>query len=147
MSRKNRFTTYRKFNISLMSRFLVASLQIEALKGCINVQSLMKKLETLPTGLNDLYEHTLTRIEAQGQEKASLAKRVLLWVVHAMQPISMEDIQLAVAIDLDSKSLDEDRLSPTQLLLDVCCGLVTTDNQKARLVRTFCLTLESGPYI
>jgi hypothetical protein len=121
-----------------MSRFLVASLQIEALKSCISVQSLMKKLEALPTGLNDLYEHTLRRIEAQGEEKTSLAKRVLLWVVHAMRPMFIEDIQLAVTIDLHSKTLDSNCMSPIQLLFDVCCGLITiADTQKARLVRTF----------
>ncbi|RXW23767.1 hypothetical protein EST38_g2088 [Candolleomyces aberdarensis] len=109
--------------------FLIASLQIEALKSCISVQSLMKKLETLPIGLNELYDHTLERIEAQGQEKTSLAKRVLLWVTYALQPMSIEALQEAVAIELDSKTFDANRMSPIELLLDVCCGLVAADTR------------------
>ncbi|KAJ2934209.1 hypothetical protein H1R20_g2898, partial [Candolleomyces eurysporus] len=107
--------------------FLIASLQIEAVKSCISVQSLMKKLETLPIGLNELYDHTLERIEAQGQEKSFLAKRVLLWVTYALHPLSIGALQEAVAIELDSETFDANCMSPIELLLDVCCGLVTLD--------------------
>ncbi|KAJ2934208.1 hypothetical protein H1R20_g2899, partial [Candolleomyces eurysporus] len=91
--------------------FLIASLQIEALKSCISVQSLMKKLDTLPIGLNELYDHTLERIEAQGEEKTALAKRVLLWVTYALHPISIGALQEAVAIELDSKTFDTNHTS------------------------------------
>ncbi|RXW15006.1 hypothetical protein EST38_g10851, partial [Candolleomyces aberdarensis] len=114
--------------------FLIASLQIEALKGCISVQSLMKKLETLPVGLDELYDHTLERIEAQGEEKTSLAKRVLLWATYALSPMSIKELQEAVAIELDSKIFDANRMSPIELLLDVCCGLVTLDKPEQDLL-------------
>ncbi|KAJ2934174.1 hypothetical protein H1R20_g2886, partial [Candolleomyces eurysporus] len=135
--------------------FLIASLQIEALKSCISVQSLMTKLETLPIGLNELYDHTLERIEAQGQEKTSLAKRVLLWVTYALDSISIEALQQAVAIELDSKTFDANRMSPIELLLDVCCGLVTLDirgevpgtSKFVRLIRMFHSSQTSGSTI
>ncbi|KAJ2934211.1 hypothetical protein H1R20_g2894, partial [Candolleomyces eurysporus] len=132
--------------------FLIASLQIEAVKSCISIQSLMKKLETLPIGLNEMYDHTLERIEAQGEEKTSLAKQVLLWVTYALHPMSIAALQEAVAIDLDSKTFDTKRMSPMELLLDVCCGLVTPDrcgqrpqaHKGVRLVRMFHSSATSG---
>ncbi|KAJ2934191.1 hypothetical protein H1R20_g2896, partial [Candolleomyces eurysporus] len=112
--------------------FLIAALQVEALKGCISIQSLMKKLETLPIGLNELYDHTLERIEAQGKEKSSLAKQVLLWATYALRPMSILELQEAVAIEFDSKPFDANRISPIELLLDICCGLVTLDTSAQR---------------
>ncbi|KAJ2934212.1 hypothetical protein H1R20_g2893, partial [Candolleomyces eurysporus] len=126
--------------------FLIASLQIEALKSCISVQSLMKKLETLPIGLNELYDHTLERIKAQGEEKTSLAKRVLLWVTYALDPMSVDALQQAVAIELNSKTFDMNCMSPIELLLDVCCGLVTLNNYwQGRKVVRFTRRFHSSP--
>jgi hypothetical protein len=100
-------------------------LQIEALKGSMSPRALMNALETLPTSINDLYRHTLKRIEAQSEPEVLLAKRAILWLVYALEPLSMNRLQHALATDLDLGVFDEDDIVPGEFVFDVCCGLVS----------------------
>ncbi|KAJ2917556.1 hypothetical protein MD484_g2836, partial [Candolleomyces efflorescens] len=104
--------------------FLVARLQVEALRDCINVKSLLAALEELPTGVNDLYQHTLDRIEAQGPQRALLAKRTFLWMAHAFTLLSIRELQEALAVNLELEAFDEDSIVTKELIHDVCSGLI-----------------------
>ena len=116
----------------MISRFLVAHLQIEALKGCMSPRALMNTLETLPTSINDLYRHTLTRIDAQSEPEVLLAKRAMLWLVYGLEPLSMKQLQHALATNLDLGIFDEDDIVRGEFIFDVCCGLVSKSNDSPR---------------
>ncbi|KAJ2917577.1 hypothetical protein MD484_g2831, partial [Candolleomyces efflorescens] len=116
--------------------FLVARLQVEALRDCININSLMTTLQELPTGVNDLYLHTLDRIEAQGPQKALLAKRTFLWMVYASETLQIQELQEALAVSLELETFDEDSIVTEELIHDVCSGLISIDLLKhARFIR------------
>ncbi|RXW14277.1 hypothetical protein EST38_g11578 [Candolleomyces aberdarensis] len=106
--------------------FLVASLQLEALKGSMTPRALMNALETLPTTINDLYRHTLKRIDSQSEEEVLLAKRAILWLVYALGPLQMNELRHALATNPDLGIYDEDDIVPGEFIFDVCCGLVST---------------------
>ncbi|RXW18604.1 hypothetical protein EST38_g7253 [Candolleomyces aberdarensis] len=105
--------------------FLVASLQIEALKGSMSPRALMNALETLPTTINDLYKHTLKRIDAQSEPEVLLAKRALLWLVYALEPLPMNKLQHALATNLDLGIFDGEDMVSGESIFDVCCGLIS----------------------
>jgi hypothetical protein len=100
----------------------------------------MNALETLPTSINDLYRHTLKRIEAQSEPEVLLAKRAILWLVYALGPLSMNRLQHALATSLDLEVFDEDDIVSGEFIFDVCCGLVSRSHDSVyaptlRLIR------------
>ncbi|RXW16981.1 hypothetical protein EST38_g8870 [Candolleomyces aberdarensis] len=111
--------------------FLVASLQLEALKGSMSPRALTNALETLPTSINDLYRHTLKRIDAQSEPEVLLAKRAILWLVYAPVPLSMNQLQHALATNLDLGIFDGDDIVRGEFIFDVCCGLVSRSYDSA----------------
>ena len=91
----------------------------------------MNALETLPTSINDLYRHTLKRIDAQSEPEVLLAKRAILWLVYAPVPLSVNQLQHALATNPDLGIFDEDDIVPGEFIFDVCCGLVSRSYDSA----------------
>ncbi|RXW14281.1 hypothetical protein EST38_g11573, partial [Candolleomyces aberdarensis] len=116
--------------------FLVASLQLEALKGSISPRALMNALETLPTTINDLYRHTLKRIESQSEAEVLLAKRAILWLIYALVPLQMDELRHALATNPDLGIFDEDDIVPGEFIFDACCGLVSTSYDQYFYLKT-----------
>ncbi|TFK25936.1 ankyrin [Coprinopsis marcescibilis] len=110
--------------------FLLASLQLDMLKGCTNESQVRKALEGLPRGMDGMYDLTMDRIKALPEQEADLAKRVLIWVTYAQRPLTVEELVLAVSVCPETFRFD-DKLEPgIDSILSICCGLVqveTTD--------------------
>jgi hypothetical protein len=85
----------------------------------------MNALETLPTTINELYRDTLKRIDAQSEPEVLLAKKAILWLVYALAPLSMNQLQHALATNLDLGVFDEDDIVRGEFILDFCCGLIS----------------------
>ena len=67
----------------------------------------------------------MDRINSQHADKATLARKVLSWVFHASRPLTILEIQHALAVEAGDTTLDEDNIPEEELLLSVCNGLVT----------------------
>ncbi|TFK19424.1 hypothetical protein FA15DRAFT_175438 [Coprinopsis marcescibilis] len=108
--------------------FLLASLQLNMLKGCASESDVRKALKGLPQELDDIYEATMTRIKALPGPQAELAKRVLIWVTYAQEPLSDEELVLAVSVCPETFRFD-DKLQPAGIdsILSLCCGLVQVE--------------------
>ena len=81
-------------------------------------------MATLPVKLDDTYEETMQRISNQTSDDASLARNVLLWICLALRPLSLVELQHALAamdIEGDDELEDED-LPDGQILISVCAG-------------------------
>ena len=116
------------------TRFLVAKLQLEALKGCTNLNSLRRTADTLPSDLNKMYECTMRRIEAQSPEKARLAKLALMWVSRALRPFRADELQDALATHYEEGTFqigtfDRADITPATLIASVCCGLMVLEQR------------------
>ncbi|KAH6902853.1 hypothetical protein BKA70DRAFT_1567363 [Coprinopsis sp. MPI-PUGE-AT-0042] len=133
---EQRVKVIKKICQSSHGMFLHASLMVEAVSHCISAGHIMEQLDKLPAKLDVLYEATFSRIEAQSEERAALAKRALLWVVYAFKPLSVVDLRYAVACDPKLDWQTPERLVPESLLISICCGLVTAEGgQDNRIVR------------
>ncbi|KAF6761409.1 hypothetical protein DFP72DRAFT_1003304 [Ephemerocybe angulata] len=118
--------------------FLLARLQMElVLERCANIGSLLKALETLPSGIHDMYRLTMDRISSQSEEKVSIAHRAFIWIFHANEGLSPEDLQHALTFSYENKKFVEDDSVSIPVLLSICCGLVTVEDRKGgrRVVR------------
>jgi hypothetical protein len=110
-------------------RFLLARLHMDSL---IETYSLSRSdvkdgLRSLPEDVDEAYQKVLVRIEQQSRSEASLAKRVLSFVVCARRPLSVGELRQALAIEPGMKALDPDRLIDDEIWVSVCAGLVVMD--------------------
>ncbi len=75
----------------------------------------------------------MERIDSQHPDQATLARKVLCWVFHTSRPLSMAEIQHALAVEPGDSALDEDNIPERELLLSVCNGLVTYEKERGFL--------------
>ncbi|KAL9121033.1 MAG: hypothetical protein Q9187_002407 [Circinaria calcarea] len=114
--------------------FLLAQLHIESLSKKQTRKAVRTALESLPQRLDQTYEEAMERVLLQEEDDALLAKKVLSWISYARRPMTVLEIQHATAVELDTKVLDEDELVDEEILVSVCAGLVTID-QESNIIR------------
>ncbi|KAI1413342.1 hypothetical protein F5Y13DRAFT_198613 [Hypoxylon sp. FL1857] len=86
-------------------------------------------LETLPEGLDSIYEELMARIKLQNpRDHADLAIRVLGWIFYAARPLTVIEVQHALAIEQGDTHLDQDGIPNRDLLVSVCAGMVMINN-------------------
>ena len=95
-----------------------------------------KTLLDLPTEIDKTYEKAIQRIHQQDHASICLAMRVLAWLSHALAPLTVDGLQHALAVEPGDKAFDEEAITDISLLMSVCAGLVTAENdsQIVRLV-------------
>jgi hypothetical protein len=99
----------------------MAHLQIETLALALNRKALQKALQNTPTTLDAMYDLTLKRIS---EIHSPIAFRMFAWVLLSECPLTIEELQCAVALT-DPTAIDEDDLVDESILLSVCAGLLT----------------------
>jgi hypothetical protein len=70
-----------------------------------------------------MYRQAMQRIKEEHRE---LAYRVLSWILHAYQPLTIVELQHALAFDGETAEIDPDILDDDVFVLSVCCGLITS---------------------
>ncbi|KAF7980707.1 hypothetical protein HWV62_37169 [Athelia sp. TMB] len=98
-------------------------LQCEELLGCLNRKELDKQLESLPRGLNEIYEKILAR-----SSRREDLKRFLQLLACAFRPLTVQEIAEAVIVTSTPNGSACDvsrRYKHLNEVLNVCCGLIT----------------------
>ena len=74
---------------TIVCRFLLVSLNVDAILGEVTIRQRKKKLEemTKGNGLGDAYTATLTRLKAQKGNKSTFGLKVLMWVLYSERPL------------------------------------------------------------
>ncbi|KAJ7241273.1 ankyrin repeat-containing domain protein [Mycena rebaudengoi] len=108
--------------------FLIAKLHIDSLATKSTVKAVRDALQNLPEDLEHTYDEAMDRIEAQNKDDREIARRTLIWVANAKRPLTVSELQEALAIEPDSKALDADGLLDIEIILSVCVGLVIIAN-------------------
>jgi len=81
----------------------------------------------------------MERINDQRSGFKELAEQVLSWITYAQRPLTILELQHALAVESGEPKLDEENLSDIEDLVSVCAGLVTVD-QESSIVRLVHLT-------
>ena len=126
-----------------MSRFLLVSLNIDAILQEPTIHRRRQKLNSMTDGLGlgDAYSATLDRIKGQGGEKARLGMAALMWISHAERPLKPHELLHALAIEIGSPDLNSDNILSIGTLLACCQGLIVIDKE-ASIVRLIHFTLQ-----
>ena len=112
-----------------MCRFLLVSLNIDAILGEVTIRQRRKKLEEMArgNGLSDAYTATLARLKAQKGNKSVLGLNVLMWVSNSERPLRAEELCHALGVEIGSSDLDPENVPTLRTLLSSCLGLVTVE--------------------
>ena len=113
----------------IVGRFLLVSLNIEAILGEVTIRQRRKKLEemTQGNGLSDAYTATLSRIKAQKGYKSILGLKVLMWVLYSERPLRGEELRHALGVEIGSADLDPENGPALRTLVASCLGLVMVE--------------------
>ncbi|KAJ7270999.1 ankyrin repeat-containing domain protein [Mycena rebaudengoi] len=122
----------RKIAENADGMFLIAKLHIDSLATKSTVKAVRDALQNLPADLDHTYDEAMDRIEAQNKDDREIARRALIWVANAKRPLTVSELQEALAVDPDSKALDVDGLLDIEIIISVCVGLVTIDASQSR---------------
>jgi Cdc6-like AAA superfamily ATPase len=113
--------------------FLLAQLHMDSLTTKQNRKAIRLGLNTLPKGLDDVYQEALLRIESQHEDDAKLAKQILSWISFGIRPLTVTEIRHALAVEPGDTDLDEETLLDEDFLVSVCAGLVTIDQESGTI--------------
>lgn len=119
---------------NICGRFLLARLQLDFLQEKCTPKAVRKALAMLPNDLDRMYDETLLRIENQSEDYKELAMQILEWIVFAVRPLSVNELQTALAVERGTHEIDESNFVDPELLTSVCAGLVVFD-QASSVIR------------
>ncbi|MCJ1478158.1 hypothetical protein MMC13_006834 [Lambiella insularis] len=111
--------------------FLLAQLHMDSLVNKNNRKAIYSALNNLPKGISDTYDEAMERIRAQNQDDKELGENVLLWISFAFRPLSIIELQHALAVDDTTTDTDLDALPDEEIIISVCAGLVVVDNESS----------------
>lgn len=114
--------------------FLAAQLHLASLATKHSCSKVRKALRGMPEELDRIYDEAMGRIASQSRDDISLAHQVLCWIIYALRPLHVSELQQAIAIEPEDEELDFEATPDAVLLVDVCAGLVTID-QESNIIR------------
>jgi ankyrin repeat domain-containing protein 50 len=116
---------------------LHASLQLDALRECFSLGEVRRVIEAFPSTIEAVYLHTWHRILQRNPTRVELAKYVLLWVLYAARPMTLGELEWAVATCPETYKFQPNEVVPGMNLVALCRGLVTLEEESGvvRLVR------------
>ena len=121
--------------LTSLHRFLAAELHMNSLKLQDNVRDVRKAMKNLPRELDGIYDDAMKRIQSQDMQKIKRGKQVLSWICYAVRPLSVAELQHALAVDYEDESLEREAIPPNvDALVSTCAGLVTVD-QESGIIR------------
>ncbi|KAH6910052.1 hypothetical protein BKA70DRAFT_1424554 [Coprinopsis sp. MPI-PUGE-AT-0042] len=114
--------------------FLHASLQLAALQHCASVRNVRETLATFPPKIEDVYRQTWTRIVGQASSNGLFVQNCLIWVLNAPKSMTVEELQHAAAVCLETHKFDPERIVHIDTIVLLCRGLLVVDKE-TELVR------------
>ena len=118
-------------------RFLWVKFQLDAICTEISDKGIEKALEKVPDDMDATYERILGTINHKPRAQRELARKILIWVAYARQPLPIDSLAYAISIEMGTKSLEDfNSAIPTEeSILDVCANLISVDSSENRYVR------------
>ncbi|KAH6623453.1 hypothetical protein F5144DRAFT_472951, partial [Chaetomium tenue] len=119
--------------------FLLAQLYLHSLDDKTTPKQMRKAITSFGSSasgedakmqaLSHAYEQAMERINGQKPGLTRLAMDVLAWVTCARRPLTVVELQHALALEAGEPDLDEDNLPQTEDMAAVCAGLVVVDEE------------------
>jgi ankyrin repeat protein len=109
-------------------------LHITSLKGKANAKAIedaLAEIELGGTSLIGAYDKTMKMIELQDEGYRRLAKHTLSWVAFSKTPLTVTELQHALAIEPGKNVLDINNITKLDIIVMACAGLITVQEARA----------------
>ena len=113
----------------MYDRFLLPTLHLKMTLEMPTISERKEALEVLPSDLYDSFRGIINGIRQRPKASAELGIRVLMWLHFAFRPLSLEELQHALAVKKGHIEFDAGSIPSEKVLLDCCLGLVLVDEQ------------------
>ncbi|KAM0543846.1 hypothetical protein ACHAPJ_012083 [Fusarium lateritium] len=91
--------------------------------------------------LSRAYHEAMERIMSQKAGIRNLAERTLLWITCAKRPLTISELQHALAVELETDAIDDQNFPAVEDMVSACAGLVTID-EESRIIRLVHYTMQ-----
>ena len=108
----------------------MARLHMDSLMGKLNARAVRTALDNLPEGMDDTYDEAMERVKRQDDSCKELAKQVLSWITYVVRPLSVKELQHALAVVPNTTNIDPDGITDDETLTSVCQGLIVIDEKR-----------------
>lgn len=95
-----------------------------------NSRQIKKFLSESTWDLTKMYEQTLHRIASQDVFGAEIARKAPLWICYSQRPLHVNELQHAIATELEDMDFDSDGITAIELISSCCMGLLVCDDQQ-----------------
>ncbi|KAF9231120.1 hypothetical protein BU15DRAFT_82805 [Melanogaster broomeanus] len=118
-----------EIRVALMEKangmFRWVQLQLDRLNECLSLRDLREALETIPATLYETYDRMLCAIDKK-EFGGRVARRALMWLVTALDSLTLSQLAEALVINVDKPALDS-TFAPMHdtRILEICGSLVT----------------------
>ena len=109
--------------------FLLARLQMDLLVNQTSARNVSRALQSLPEKLNETFCDAIDRIKSQSQEYWQLARQIISWIFYAKRPLKISELREMLAVEPKDTNFHPSGLHEKDLILEVCCGLVSIEEQ------------------
>jgi len=119
--------------LTIMRRFLLVSLSIDAILKEVTVSARREKLNQMSKGigLGDVYAETLERMKAQKGPRLAFGMNALMWVAHSERPLRASELRQALEVEIGSTDLNPGSGPAVETLLGWSLGLLILEKSSA----------------
>jgi hypothetical protein len=96
---------------------------------CKRPDSIRKALDDLPAGLYETYDRIIHSIEERGKDDGPIAQRCLLLLAGAFTPLTLDQLNEAMMIEVGRSSLNEDLGVVDTMDIVTACGSLVSYNE------------------
>ncbi|KAF9237444.1 hypothetical protein BU15DRAFT_63168 [Melanogaster broomeanus] len=126
-----------EIRVALMEKangmFWLVQLQLDRLNGCWSLGDLREVLETLPATLYETYDRMLRAIDKK-EFGGRVARTALMWLVTALDSLTLSQIAEALAINVDEPALDSTFVPMHETGILEICGSFVSYNERTGII-------------
>jgi ankyrin repeat protein len=102
------------------------------------IKKIRKFLEALPSDYQEAYHRTFDRIMKHNAGRRELALKALNWVSNTKRPLTMRELQHAIAVEDSGDVVGDEDLESPKSILSSCVGLVrlSITDQRVELIHS-----------
>ncbi|KAF6845523.1 hypothetical protein CMUS01_00098 [Colletotrichum musicola] len=113
--------------------FLLAKMHMDYLSEQHFLGDFRVALGKLPDSREKAFDAALQRIQRQGDFERRVAWHVLSWVAFSAQPVTVDEVRHAFAVERQTGVLNDEYLPSKDLLTSSCAGVVVIDKESGQL--------------
>ncbi|KAG2051859.1 hypothetical protein BDR06DRAFT_973430 [Suillus hirtellus] len=108
--------------------------QLDEIRHCARDIDIKDALDNLPDGLNETYDRIICGIQQKGRGYDKIAENCLLWLAGALTPLTLDQLDEAMMIDVKQSILNPDLRASDPMDIVVACGSLVTYDETTGVV-------------